>query len=212
MVNSFSKGVNFILLLKLPIIYFEEKEIIKLANYLGVDKMLKIKDRIALGIAAGLIGNAVKMAIDEVSIKLKISQRSFRETAAGVWVSTKSEAKNVKGQVLGGLLDFGMGMLGGISMVRLLSKTGRDHIVIKGITSGIAMGSFITFLLGSLSKNRVRPTDAASNLSYMLSHAVYGLVATAAAAKLGHPSLFDTKLQNDCLEPSEPTIEQEHIL
>ncbi|MFZ5754644.1 MAG: hypothetical protein ACOY3J_10405 [Bacillota bacterium] len=170
--------------------------------------MFKIKDRIVLGVVAGLAGNAIKMAIDEVSIKKKISQRSFRKTAAGVWVSKQSEATNIKGQILGGLLDFGMGILGGIASVYLLSKTGRDHIVTKGITSGITMGSFITFILGALPTNQVRPTDAASNLSYMASHAVYGLVTTAVAAKLGHPSLFDTKPQNDYLKPSEPTTEQ----
>ncbi len=170
--------------------------------------MFKIKDRVALGVIAGLAGNAVKMAIDEVSTKKKISQRSFRETAAGVWVSKKSEAQNIKGQLLGGLLDFGMGILGGISMVYMLSKTGRDHITVKGITSGIAMGSFITFVMGTLPQNQLRPTDAASNLSYMLSHAAYGLVTTAVAANLGHPSLYDTKPQNDYLEPAEPTTEQ----
>lgn len=170
--------------------------------------MFKIKDRVVLGVVAGLAGNVIKMAIDEISIKKKISQRSFRETAAGVWVSKKSEATNIKGQILGGLLDFGMGILGGISSVYLLSKTGRDHITIKGITSGITMGSFITFVMGTLPQNQVRPKDAASNLSYMLSHAVYGLVTTAVTAKLGHPSLFDVKPQNDYLDPSEPTTEQ----
>lgn len=170
--------------------------------------MFKIKDRIALGVIAGLAGNAIKMAIDEISVSKKISQRSFRETAARVWVANRREAGTVKGQILGGLLDFGMGILGGIASVHLLSKTGRDQIVIKGITSGIAMGSFITFIMGTLPKNQVKPTDAASNLSYMLSHAVYGLVTTAVAAKLGHPSLYDTKPQNNYLEPSEPTSEQ----
>ncbi|MFZ5641902.1 MAG: hypothetical protein ACOY4Q_14590 [Bacillota bacterium] len=170
--------------------------------------MFKIKDRIVLGVIAGLAGNVIKMAIDEVSTKKKISQRSFRETAAGVWVSKRSEAISTKGQILGGLLDFGMGILGGISSVYLLSKTGRDHIVTKGVTSGIAMGSFITFVMGTLPQNQVRPKDAASNLSYMVSHAAYGLVTTVVAAKLGHQSLFDTKPQNDYLQPSEPTTEQ----
>ncbi len=170
--------------------------------------MFKIKDRVVLGVVAGLAGNVIKMAIDEISIKKKISQRSFRETAAGVWVSKKSEATNIKGQILGGLLDFGMGILGGISMVYLLSKTGRDHITIKGLTSGITMGSFITFVMGTLPQNQVRPKDAASNLSYMVSHAAYGLVTTAVAAKLGHPLLWDTKPQNNYLEPSELTTEQ----
>lgn len=170
--------------------------------------MLKIKDRIILGAIAGLAGNVVKTIIDEISLKKKISQRSFRSTAAGVWVSKKSEATNLNGQILGSLLDSGMGTLGGIGIVFLLTKTGRDHIVTKGLISGIGMGSFINFILGTLPQNQLRPKDAASNLSYMLSHAAYGVVATIAAAKLGHPSLYDSQPINNYLEPTKPITEQ----
>ena len=54
--------------------------------------MFKIKDRVTLGIISGSAGNLVKTIIDELSLKKKISQRSFRSTAAGVWVNKKSEA------------------------------------------------------------------------------------------------------------------------
>lgn len=167
-----------------------------------------IKDRMVLGLIAGIAGNAVKTVIDEVSIKKKISQRSFRETAAGIWVSQKSEATNLKGQILGGLLDFGMASMGGIGIVHLLSKTGRDHVITKGVLSGIAIGSFITALVSAFPQNRIRPKDAASNLSYMASNAIYGVVAAAVAGKLGHASLFDAAPQNDYLAPTELTTEQ----
>lgn len=65
--------------------------------------MNQINDRIVLGILAGLGGNLVKTAIDEASLSLKLSQRSFRSTAAGVWVKRKRDADSVHGQVLGGL-------------------------------------------------------------------------------------------------------------
>lgn len=51
--------------------------------------MKKINDRILLGALAGLGGNLVKTAIDEVSLQAKLSQRSFRSTAAGVWVGKR---------------------------------------------------------------------------------------------------------------------------
>lgn len=170
--------------------------------------MNKIKDRVLLGVIAGLCGNLVKTAIDEVSLKKKISQRSFRETASGVWVSTQKEASSAKGQILGGLLDFGMGTLGGIGIVYLLSKTGRDHLVTKGLVSGITTGSAITALLSAFPQNKVRPKDAASNLSYMLSHAAFGLITTFVAAKLGDKSLYDSKPRNNYLEPTIKTSEQ----
>lgn len=165
--------------------------------------MFKIKDRVALGVIAGLCGNLVKTAIDEISLRKKISQQSFRETASGLWVSSQKEASNVKGQILGGLLDFGMSTLGGIGTVYLLSKTGRDQLVTKGLVSGVTLGSTITALLSAFPQNKARPKDAASNLSYMVSHATYGLVTTLVAAKLGDSSLYDTKPNNNFLEPTE---------
>lgn len=170
--------------------------------------MYKIKDRFTLGVVAGLAGNMVKTAIDELSVKKKVSQRPFRETAAGVWVSKRSEATNVKGQVLGGLLDFGVGSIGGIATVYMLSKTGRDGLTIKGLVSGITMGSMITAAMSALPQNKVRPKNAASNLSYMVSHAAYGLITTYLVALLGHESLFDAKPVNNYMKPTEPTTEQ----
>jgi len=171
-----------------------------------------IKDRFLLGILSGFVGNFAKNILDEMSVKKKISQRSFRSTAAGVFVSKKSEAQNIKGQILGSLFDFGMGGMGGVFIVEFLSKRGRDHLITKGIVSGISMGSFITFVLNSLPANKVKPKDAASNLSYMLSHAVYGLVTIYTASILGHKSIFDTKPTNNYLPPTIDTTEKNDLL
>jgi hypothetical protein len=152
-----------------------------------------IKDRVLLGAIAGFAGNLAKTAIDEISLRMKISQRSFRATAAGLWLPSAREANSLKGQILGSALDSGMGILGGIGTVQLLTVTGRDQIIVKGIVSGVALGSAITSLMSGSKNNKVRPKDAASNLSYMLSHAAYGLVTTYVAAKLGDASLFMEK-------------------
>lgn len=173
---------------------------------------MKIKDRVVLGLLAGFVGNIVKTAIDEVSLRKRISQRSFRETASGVWVSKRSEAVNLKGQVLGGLFDFGMSSMGGVSIVYLLSKTGRDHVILKGIISGVAFGSAITATLSAFPNNKVRPKDAASNLSYMFAHAAYGVVTTAVAAYLGDSSLFDVEPVNDRILSNDLTSEECKII
>lgn len=172
---------------------------------------MKIKDRIVLGTVAGLIGNIVKTLFDEASLRLKISQRSFRSTAAGIWVSKKSEATNLKGQILGAIFDFGLSSLGGIGIVHLLSKTGRDNIIVKGLISGITIGSFVTAGLSAFPQNKVKPKDAASNLSYVAAHAIYGLVVTSIISKLGDSQLFDTKPVNDYISPTESTTEQKFL-
>ena len=152
-----------------------------------------IKDRFLLGVVAGTLGNIAKTAVDEISLRMKISQGSFRSTAAGVWLPRKAQAKSAKGQLLGEMLDFGMAITGGVSIVQLLTATGRDQIIVKGLASGIMFGSAISAALSALPTNKARPKDAASNLSYVLSHAVFGLVTTTAAANLGDDTLFTEK-------------------
>lgn len=77
--------------------------------------MKKIKDRMTLGIVSGLFGTILKIASDEVFLRMKISKRSFRETASGVWVSSRRQAKNPSGQLLGTIMDLGLGMMGSIA-------------------------------------------------------------------------------------------------
>lgn len=172
---------------------------------------MKINDRVMLGLVAGFAGNLVKTAIDEISLRGKISQRSFRETASGVWVDKRSEATDPKGQVLGSLFDFGMSSLGGVGVVHLLSKTGRDHVIAKGVVSGITIGSTITAALSVFPANKVRPKDAASNLSYMVAHAAYGVVVAAVAAYAGDPALFDAAPINDYIPSDVLTTEEQKM-
>ena len=66
-------------------------------------------------------------------------------------------------------------------------------------------------MLSVFPTNKVRPKDAISNLSYMASHAVFGLVTTAIVAKLGDDSLFDAKPYNDYVSPTAKTTEEQRI-
>lgn len=170
--------------------------------------MKKIKDRITLGIISGLAGIILKTVSDEIFLRRKISKRSFRETAAGVWVNTHRQAKSINGQILGSILDVGMGMLGSVGQVFILTKTGIDNLLIKGSFFGMVFGSLTTAFLSALPTNKVKPKDAASNLSYMISHAIFGLGTTYAISLLGDKSLWDTPPNNDYISPTKPTTEE----
>ena len=172
--------------------------------------MAKIKDRNTLAIVTGLIGLAGTMLVDGVSRKANISKRSYREAAAGMFVS-KSEAINLRGQILGVIMNSAVSILGAKFIIKEMSKSGRDKIIPKGILAGITIGAIATFIPNVVPKNTVKPKDAASNLSYVFTNIVYGLLTTFAAAKLGHDSLFDTPPQNDYLKPSEQTSEQKKL-
>ena len=170
--------------------------------------MRKINDRIYLGMISGTVGFVALTILDVISSRMKISQRSFRTTAAGVWVSSRREAEKWPGQILGIIMNVGSSMVGGVILVKMLTKYGRDNLITKGLFFGVTFGSFITAILSGLSHDKVKPKDAKSNLSYLLSHAVFGLVSTFMAAKIGDNSLFDTPPQNDYTKPSENTTEQ----
>ena len=170
--------------------------------------MRKINDRIYLGMISGTVGFVAMTIIDIISSRMKISQRSYRTTAAGVWVSTRRQAEKWPGQLLGVMMHIGLSMVGGVSVVKLLTTFGRDKLVPKGLFFGATFGSIITSVLSGLSNNKVKPKDAWSNLSYMISHFVFGLATIFTAAKLGDDSLFDTPPQNDYSKPTKQTTDQ----
>ncbi len=169
--------------------------------------MKKIKDRNTLAIVTGFMGLAGMMLVDGVSRQANISKRSYREAAAGVFLS-KGEARSPRGQILGVIMNSAVSILGAKYIINDMSKTGRDKIIPKGILAGITIGAIATAIPNIAPKNRVKPKDAASNLSYVFSNMVYGLLTTFGAAKLGHESLFDSPPQNDYLKPTEQTSEQ----
>lgn len=172
----------------------------------GID-IEKIKDRNTLSIVSGLIGLAGIIAVDTTSSYAGISKRSYREASAGMFVS-KREARSLRGQGLGLIMTAAVSIIGAKYIVNDLSKNGRDKLIPKGILEGIGIGAIATAIPNVVPQNSVKPKDAASNLSYVFSNMIYGLLTTFAAATLGHDSLFDAPPQNDYLKPTEQTSAQ----
>ena len=170
--------------------------------------MNKIKDRVTLSILAGGIGTLALMAVDLISSRLGISQRSYRTTAAGVWLSSRRQAESTLGQLLGTIMSVGLSMLGAFALIGLLTKHGRDKIVLKGLFFGTTFGAVINAMLSGLVNKKVKPKDPASNLSYVASSAVFGLTTALIASKMGHDSLFDAQPHNDWVKPTEKTTEE----
>lgn len=169
--------------------------------------MKKIKDRNTLAIVSGMIGLVGLMVIDVPLHIAGISKRSYREASAGMFVS-KSEAKTFWGHILGFIMNSAVSILGAKYIINDISKNGRDDILAKGVLAGIGIGAIATAIPNVVPQNSVKPKDAASNLSYVFSNMVYGILTTFSASKLGHDSLFDTPPQNDYLKPTEQTSEQ----
>lgn len=155
--------------------------------------MKKINDPVLLGAIAGLSGNAAKMILDQIFVSTGQQQRPFRTVASGVWLPSRKEAETLTGNLLGTLLDFGMGLLGGIGIINVLSNSGTNYMLPKGVLYGLVYGSTITAMLSALPINKIRPQDAGSNVCYIFEHGAYGLVATVVAATLADPALLPQK-------------------
>jgi len=168
----------------------------------------KIKDRQYLGGIAGLVGGLCMVILDRISYSMGVSKRLYAETASGVWVGSKRQAKSFSGQVFGTLMTLVLAMLGGAVKVSILSKSGRDKIIPKGLMFGIAFGAIITGLTSGFAMNKVKPKDANSNLSYVVASGIYGIVTAFIISKLGDDSLFDVGPKNDYIKPTLPTTEE----
>jgi len=170
--------------------------------------MEKIKDRQYLGGIAGLVGGLCMVIVDRISYSMGLSKRLYAETSAGVWVGSKRQAKSSSGHILGTIMTLALAMMGGAVKVGILTKSGRDKILPKGLMFGISFGAIITGLTSGFAMNKVKPKDANSNLSYVAASGIYGMVTAFLISKLGDDSLFDAKPQNDYIKPTIPTGEE----
>ncbi|HBV87233.1 MAG TPA: hypothetical protein DEF42_11435 [Desulfosporosinus sp.] len=170
--------------------------------------MRKIKDRYLLTVVAGLLGLIGVTIFDTVTYKMGYSKRTYRETAAGLFVPSKLKARTSNAQILGFSMNGVASIVGAGLLSTLITKTGRDFYGIKGVISGITHGAFLMLMQSALPWNKMKPKDAVSNLSYVLTNAIYGLICGTAIAKLGDDSLFDVEPLNDQLKPTEETSEE----
>jgi hypothetical protein len=151
--------------------------------------MQKIKDRIVLGIVAGLTANLAKQAIEWTAYNRNLAREVGADKGAGFLLPTDKIRTNM-GRCIGLVADStiaaGMGILGAY----FLTFTGKDHPIIKGACMGnatwaIAYG-ILTRMGISSSVHRDRRTTAVA----WLSHTTFGITKFMVLNKLGDPSLF----------------------
>ncbi len=153
--------------------------------------MKKIKDKHTLGVISGVVGGLAMLFTDHISYKyLKISKRSYTDASSGIWVGSKRQAKSKSGTVLGITMSLFTSMLGSIVMTEVIAKRGRDNINTKGIFYGAIYGGVITGLMSALPNNKLKPKDSSSNLSYLFTNSLFGIVTANCIAKLGDDSIF----------------------
>lgn len=148
---------------------------------------MRINDSHTLGIVSGIIGGLVMLGLDNISFKQGYSKRSYSHSAAGMWVNSKRQARSTPGNILGIGMSLGLSGLGGIIFQNIIKRGGTDNIITKGLFYGAVWGGIITAFQSSFPKNKIKPRDSSSNLSYVLCNMTYGIVTTMLIKKLGTP-------------------------
>lgn len=83
-------------------------------------------------------------------------------------------------------------------------KTGKKHVIKKGIMLGTSLGCVIPGVISVLPMNKVGPTDASSNLSYIVSHSFFGIATALALTILGDDTVFSSRQVSDQQSTSLP--------
>lgn len=156
--------------------------------------MAKIRDRILLGLVAGLAGNAAKNAVGHIFVKRNIAEYGGPARAAGMLVPAH-KIMTPSGRIVGWIADTAIGGMLGVATVYVLSFTGKDKAILKSlVTVGSGAWTALYGVLGTMGATKVRLPGPGTVLVEFLTHTVYGAVAGGVAAYLGDEDLFNGKI------------------
>lgn len=173
--------------------------------------MLKLKDRITLGFVAGILANIPKAIFNEALFRKKVESKRYGEVISGIFMP-KRQALSEQGEFFGTGGDFIISAVLGVPLVYLISLTGRDSSLLKGFLIGVlGLGGF-RGLIANVGPGKTYPRDPKTNIIFSITSAVWGLLASVIAVKLGDEVLFQPKKANSSLlsEPSPDTNHSQH--
>ena len=138
---------------------------------------LKIKDRIFLGGISGIIGNIPKNIFIFILYYFGIAKQPLWKVAASLYFpADKITILNIL--TLGLVTDYLIAGLFGILLVLILSYTGKDYYLFKGIGLGITFWVGLYGLLVGTSLTSIDPNTFGTNAAQLGAHIILGLVSS----------------------------------
>lgn len=151
---------------------------------------MKIKDRVMLGLFAGINANLLKRGIMLIARNMEWAELDGPEKAAGILLPAH-KISTPRGKIIGNICDFTIAGIIGVLSVYILSVTGKDHAVAKGALIGETTWNFA---YGALGGNRgfstVYPVSTKTLLSQCAAHISYGMTTAYLITKFGEEGLF----------------------
>lgn len=150
--------------------------------------MKKIKDRIILGMVSGILSSMPPQVVDALAYKSGLADLSYAQLAAKLFIP-KNKTATPQGKFLSFLINSINGGLVGVFTTYLLSLTGRDKAVIKGIGAGTMLWVLVNGLLSHVGLKITSKKPLTPILSFF-NHVLSGTLNGILILKLGDDSLF----------------------
>lgn len=179
--------------------------------------MDNLRGSLIAGIVSGIAGTLAKNLIKGVYPRDKagdaIREKLFHFKRAGIEVKVRSQKgitlhrqKKHSSRFINAIVDYGMGILGGIGTLRYIAGNQKGRRFLKGIVAGTTMGSFTDRVRRNISGRQAAP--GRTDIANLVSNTVYGIITTAVASRLS-PLLGGTSALDDYLTETKKEVERE---
>ncbi|MEW5898094.1 MAG: hypothetical protein AB1652_02840 [Bacillota bacterium] len=154
---------------------------------------MKIKDRLLLGVVAGMGGNLIKLSIGVIAKRKGFAEINGPEKAAGMLIPPHRLGDPI-GKAAGYLADSVVASIIGILFTYALSVTGKEKAALKGALIGQASWAALYGALATMGATQAQPVSPKTVLSELVGHTAYGAATAYLIAQLGDPDLFTGKV------------------
>lgn len=156
--------------------------------------MLKIKDRILLGTISGILSDIVPRLLNRFNYENGLTDIRYNPMAAELFLH-KKESKSLEGTLLGSIVNYINVAASGVAITYLLSATGTDYKILKGMGAGAFSWVMVDGLMGS-QMLKIKSRKPLGPAVHLLEHLIYGVLCTTLITRLGDESLFPAKVKD----------------
>lgn len=150
--------------------------------------MKNIKDRITLGVLSGLLAGTPDTLINALEYKAGITDLTYGQMGANLFLN-ENKINTREAQLAGYLANFSAISAGGVIFIYILSLTGRDYAILKGV--GLGLISWLTvYGLGSKIGLSVKSKKPLAPVLSFFDHVLYGSLLGLITPKLSDETLF----------------------
>lgn len=139
-----------------------------------------------------MLANIPKAFLNETLFRKKVESKRYGEVISGIFMP-KRQALSKQGKLFGAGGDFIISSILGIPLVFIMSLTGKDNYLLKGLLAGVVGLGGLRGLLANVGPGKAYPRDPKTNITFALNSAIWGLLTSVILVKLGDEALFQPK-------------------